>query len=75
MIYTDGSESKEGTGAEVYVLRPGLRHLFPLGQYAIVFQAELMTKDICVKENIKRAFDKTRIQTVKQQSMHLQAQI
>lgn len=52
---------KEGTGDRVYVLRLDLKTLFPLGQYATVFQVEVRDINNCFQENIKWDFKRTRI--------------
>lgn len=52
--YINGSKTKEGTGAEVYGLRSGLKSSIPLGLNATVFQVEVMGINDCVQEILKR---------------------
>lgn len=47
MRYTDGYKTKEGTGARVYRLIPDLKSLCSLGQYATVFQAQVIAINNC----------------------------
>lgn len=57
--YTDGSKTKEGTGAGVK--GPNFSVSKPLGVEATIFQAELIAMDICIQENIRRAHRNTKI--------------
>jgi len=48
--YTDGSKTKEGTGAGVFGQSVQRRLSFPLGRYTTVFQAEIYAILACVYE-------------------------
>jgi hypothetical protein len=52
--YTDCSKTKNGTGAGVYCHETRRELSFSLGQYIIVFQAEVYTIKACAVENLYR---------------------
>lgn len=51
--YTDGSRTKDGTGAGVK--GPNFALSKPLGKEATIFQAELIAMELCIQEIIRRA--------------------
>jgi len=50
--YTDGSKTREGTGAGVFGQSVGQRLNFFLGKYATVFQAEIYATLACARGTI-----------------------
>jgi hypothetical protein len=54
--YTHGSKTSEGTGAGVYGHGIRRKLTFSLGQYTMVFQAEVYAIKACTDENIKRGY-------------------
>lgn len=54
--FTDGSRTRDGSGAGVYGESPRVRLSFPLGRYATVFQAEVFAILACAYENLERGF-------------------
>jgi hypothetical protein len=54
--YTDGSKTNKGTGPGVYCYETRRRLSFSLGQYTMVFQAEVYAIKACADENIDRNY-------------------
>jgi ribonuclease HI len=59
--YTDGSRTKEGTGAGIHCVRPRIDTKVSLRRHATVFQAEVYAIIYCLLENIKRSYCNKRI--------------
>jgi ribonuclease HI len=59
--YTDGSRTKEGTGAGKHGVRPEIDIKVSLGRHATVFQADVYAIIYCLLENIKRSYCNKRI--------------
>jgi hypothetical protein len=54
--FTDGSKTKALTGAGVYCCGTRWKLSFSLGQYTVVFQAEVYAIKACADENIDRNY-------------------
>jgi hypothetical protein len=71
--YTGGSKTNKGTGAGVYCHGTKRKLSFGLGQYTIVFQAEVYAIKACTIENLDRNYKNRNIyiHIVKLQLKHL----
>jgi hypothetical protein len=54
--YTDGSKTKKSTEAGVYCYGTGRKLSFSLGQYTMVFQAEVYAIKACAVEHLDRNY-------------------
>jgi hypothetical protein len=59
--YTDGSRTKEGTGAGIHGVRPKIDINVSLGRHVTVFQVEVYAILYCLLGNIKRSYCNKRI--------------
>lgn len=59
--YTDGSKTKEGTGAGVHCINPKVEISIPLGKHASVYQTEILAITACAQENIRRGYTRREI--------------